>query len=231
MLSTKHGYVKVEFGEETISNNYILAVAISPIIAQYSKSKSAIIPLTNSTFYYYKMVISTTPTTYDCDVDKLMNLNQPIPDKIRQFIPFFWKNYRALRPIVALDYGFFLSTHRFMDWDKDDTYFENMGSTIFGHRVYEGKAYLLVARKRSKRNLRVTKNWIEAEVMAELEPSKVAFYIMKHSLFYTEPQVWDFVEDFLCYIDTAPMLDDDLVSKEIQRSDCSVCVYQNVTAV
>ena len=39
MLSTKHGYVKVEFGEETISNNYILAVAISPIIARYSKSK------------------------------------------------------------------------------------------------------------------------------------------------------------------------------------------------
>ena len=35
MLSTKHGYVKVEFGEETISNNYILAVAISPIIARY----------------------------------------------------------------------------------------------------------------------------------------------------------------------------------------------------
>ena len=35
MLSTKHGYVKVEFGEEIISNNYILAVAISPIIARY----------------------------------------------------------------------------------------------------------------------------------------------------------------------------------------------------
>ena len=88
-----------------------------------------------------------------------------------------------------------------------------------------------MARKRSKRNLRVAKNWIEAEVMAELEPSKVAFYIMKHSLFYTEPQVWDFVEDFLCYMDTSSELDHDLVSKEIQRSDCSICVYQNVTAV
>ena len=88
-----------------------------------------------------------------------------------------------------------------------------------------------MARKRSKRNLRVTKNWIEAETLANFEPSKVTFYIMKHSLFLTEPQVWDFVEDLFCYMDTSPELDDDLVSKEIQRSDCSLCVYQNVTAV
>ena len=83
-----------------------------------------------------------------------------------------------------------------------------MGTKILGHRVYEGKAYFLTTKTRSKR-LRNIKSWILAEVLAESEPSKVGFYIMKHSLFYHD-EAWDFVEDLFYALGTFEDMDYDL---------------------
>ena len=155
------------------------------------------------------MVVSLKPPDYKCDEDKMLVSPRVLPTRIREFQPFFWKNYRYLRPLIPIESnGYCVSEYKFLDSDGTDTFFEKMGTKILGHRVYEGKAYFLTTKTRSKR-LRNIKSWILAEELAESEPSKVGFYIMKNSLFYHD-EAWDFVQDLFYALGTFEDMDYDL---------------------
>ena len=61
-----------------------------------------------------------------------------------------------------------------------------------GHKVFEGRAWVKVTRfrKSSGRSLRPTKHWMDAEMFAEIDPTRLIFYIYHQSLLFIDP-AWE----------------------------------------